>query len=222
MKGERLFGQTQNELQRHHSERQQHVRLAYGCVHLQSHHARVSVGEGREVHVGTRLEPRHGRSETEVGQRDVRRVETHVSLSVCHAQSALLSEGAAVKRELQLGGFLLEAERVDAQRDAFQRNVIHVESFLSHGEVVVVVDEAVAPIERAHLVYARTEIDVAVGSRHIRQSDTYSECVAGHVYLYSRTLHSQSAESYLPVVFCFCRVLGHGVAERNVEVGVSE
>ena len=222
MKGEWLFGQSQHKLQGHHSERQQHVRLAYGCVHLQSHHAWVSVGEGREVHVGTRFEPRHGRSETEVGQRYVRRVEPHVSLCVGHAQSALLAEGAVVESELQLGGFLLEAERVDAQRNAFQHNVINVEPFLSHGEVVVVADEAVTPVERAYLVYARTEIDVAVGSRRIGQSDAYGECVAGHVYLYSRTLHSQSAESYLPFVFCFGRVLRHGVAERYVEVGVCE
>ena len=152
----------------------------------------------------------------------MRGVEPHVSLCVGHAQSALLAEGAAVESELQLGGFLLEAERVDAQQNAFQRNMIHVEPFLSHGEVVVVADEAVTPVERADLVYARTEIDVAVGSRRISQSDAYGECVAGHVYLYSRTLHSQSAESYLPFVFCFCRVLGHGVAERYVEVGVCE
>ena len=150
------------------------------------------------------------------------RVEPHVSLCVGHAQSALLAEGAAVESELQLGGFLLEAERIDAQRNAFQRNMINVEPFLSHGEVVVVVDEAVTPVERAYLVYARTEVYVAVGSRRIGQSDAYGECVAGHVYLYSRTLHSQSAESYLPFVFCFCRVLGHGVAERYVEVGVCE
>ena len=222
MKGEWLFGQSQHKLQGHHSERQQHVRLAYGCVHLQTHHARVCVGEGREVHVGTRFEPRHGRREAEIGQRYVRRVEPHVSLCVGHAQSALLAEGAAVESELQFGSFLFEAERVDAQRNAFQRNVINVEPFLSHGEVVVVADEAVTPVERTHLVHARTEIDVAVGSRRIGQSDAYGECVAGHVYLYSRTLHSQSAESYLPFVFCFCRVLWHGVAECYVEIGVCE
>ena len=183
MKGERLLWQTQDKLQRHHTEHLQYVRLTYGSIKIQTHHTRVGVGKGREVHIGIRFKPRHGRGKAEVWQRDVCRVKAHMSLSTGHTYAALLTKGATVECKLKLSTFLCKTQRVDAQRHTFKLDVVDIKPFLSQGKVVVVCHKAVTPIERAYLVNARTKIDVAICSTDISESDTDSKGVAGHVYL---------------------------------------